>query len=106
MGALLSVSVVLTVCSSDEDCRITFGWIVEVQTTIRTKGLGADYLSSNKRLRLSCVKSGFSCKAASSYKESGRRQAEEITELASSHLRFIVALIWKLRLKRRGRRAD
>jgi hypothetical protein len=74
---------------------------MEIQAAIRRKRFSAFDVSGGQRLGRARIERSLRRKARSSGEQRRRSQSQKIAELASSYLRFLIALVRKLSLIRR-----
>ena len=99
MRAFLSVRVISAVRSANENRGVSLGRIVEIQTCVWRERFRSLNCRGCERFRLTCIKCGLAGKAGGADKERRGCQSQKVAELTPRDLRFLIALVRKLRLK-------
>jgi len=100
--AFLAVSVIRAVCCADQDRGIALGRVIEIETAVRRESFSPFDVSGGDGFRLAGVDFSLRCEAGRTDKERRRRESKKIAELAASYLSFLVTLVRKFSLVRRG----
>ena len=103
MRAFLPVSVKFARFRPNQNCRIFFRRIVEIERGVESKALGSFDASRRQSFSLPRIDRGLCGETCSANKEPRRGQSQEVAELTSSNLCFFAVLVWKLALMRRSR---